>query len=227
MTAAPDMRVMAPHRPYSATMSSPVLTRMFPLGSVLFPRGLMPLHIFEDRYLRMVGEALEDDGEFAIVLIERGPAERADNVRSDLGTVARIVSHETLDDGRMLILTVGTRRIAVAEWLEDDPYPRAMVRALPELAPTEDLSKDIDRAARLWRRIQALAVELGYDVEIGDLDLSDEPGRAVWELCGAAPLGPFDRQQLLAIDDPAERLRALVAGLLEAAADLEARLVTG
>jgi Lon protease-like protein len=208
-------------------MSEPVFMRMFPLGSVLFPRALMPLHIFEDRYLQMIGETIEDNGEFAIVLIERGPAEGADNVRSNLGTVTSIVGHETLDDGRMLILTVGIRRIAIVEWLEDQPYPRALVRDLPELAPTEDLSAGIERAARLWRRIQALAVELGYDVEIGDLDLSDEPGRAVWELCGAAPLGPFDRQRLLAIDDPARRLRALEAGLLEAAADLEARLVTG
>ena len=56
----------------------------------------------------MITEALDEDREFGIVLIERGPAEGSDNVRSDLGTVARIVRHETLDDGRMLILGVGT-----------------------------------------------------------------------------------------------------------------------
>ncbi len=187
----------------------------------------MPLHIFEERYLTMIGEALDDNGEFAVVLIERGPAEGSDNVRTGLGTVARIVSHETLDDGRMLILAVGTRRIEVAEWLDDDPYPRALVRDLPVLEPSTDLSDAIDRAARSWRRIQALAVELGYDVEITDLDLSADQSSAIWELCTAAPLGPFDRQQLLAIDEPAERLVLLEEGLSQAAADLEARLVTG
>lgn len=208
-------------------MSEPIEMRMFPLGTVLFPLGLMPLHIFEERYLTMIGEALDGNGEFAVVLIERGPAEGADNVRTDLGTVARIVSHETLDDGRMLILCVGTRRIEVVEWLDDDPYPRALVRDLPALEPSADCSDAIDRAARTWRRIQALAAELGYDVEIADLDLSEQQSRAIWELCSAAPLGPFDRQQLLAIDDPAARLALLEEGLGEAAADLEARLVTG
>lgn len=208
-------------------MSETTLMRMFPLGSVLFPRGLMPLHIFEERYLTMIGEAIDDNGEFGVVLIERGPAEGSDNVRTDLGTVAKIVSHETLDDGRMLILTVGTRRVEALEWLEDDPYPLALVRDLPRAGPASDLSEGIDRAAKTWRRIQALAVELGYDVEIADLELSPDQGNAIWELCGAAPLGPFDRQQLLAVDDPAARLALLEEGLVEAAADLEARLVTG
>lgn len=187
----------------------------------------MPLHIFEERYLTMIGEALEDDGEFVVVLIERGPAEGSDNVRTNLGTVAKVVSHETLDDGRMLILTVGTRRVEVVEWLEDDPYPRAVVRDLPRVELSGDLSMAIDRAAKSWRRIQALAVELGYDVEIADLELSADQSSAIWELCGAAPLGPFDRQQLLSVDDPAQRLALLEEGLLEAAAELEARLVAG
>lgn len=208
-------------------MTDTTLMRMFPLGSVLFPRGIMPLHIFEQRYLTMIDEALEGDREFGIVLIERGPAEGADNVRSGLGTVAKIVGHETLDDGRMLILSVGTRRIEVAEWLDDEPYPRAMVRSLPRYKSADDLSARIESVARLWRRIQAMAAELGYDVEISDLDLSDDQTAAVWELCAAAPLGPFDRQQLLAIDDPARRLDALEEALGDAAADLEARLRNG
>lgn len=201
--------------------------RMFPLGSVLFPRALLPLHIFEQRYLQMIGEALEDDLEFGVVLIERGPAEGADNVRSGLGTVAKIVSQEGLDDGRMLILAVGTRRIEVVEWLEDDPYPRALVVDRPGSKPDADLTDGIEAAARTWRRIQALAAELGYDVEITDLDLSEDPTHAIWELCAAAPLGPFDRQRLLAVDDPVERLERLQEGLDDAAADLEARLVAG
>ena len=208
-------------------MGDTMLMRMFPLGSVLFPRGLIPLHIFEQRYLTMITEALDEDREFGIVLIERGPAEGSDNVRSDLGTVARIVRHETLDDGRMLILGVGTRRIEVVDWLDDAPYPRANVRVLPHVDPTDDLTVSLERAARLWRKIQAFAAELGYDVEISELELSPDQTAAIWELCSAAPLGDFDRQRLLMMDDPGLRLATLEEELAETAADLEARLGSG
>ena len=200
---------------------------MFPLGTVLFPGGLLPLHVFEPRYLTMMDEVLGADGEFGVVLIERGQAESPVNVRSDLGTVARVVRQEILDDGRMVVLGVGTRRIEVLEWLDDDPYPRAMVRALPGGAAADDVDGGIATVSRLWRRIQALASELGHDVGSGELELAEDRSLAVWELCAAAPLGPFDRQRLLAIDDPGERLDMLEEALLEVAADLEARLGAG
>ncbi len=127
----------------------------------------------------------------------------------------------------MVVLGAGTRRIEVVEWLDDDPYPRAMVRALPGMAPSDDLGARIESVNRLWRRVLALASELGHDVGSGELELSSDQTDAVWELCAAAPFGPFDRQQLLAIDDPGRRLDVLEEGLIALSADLEARLGAG
>src|SRR5258707_10636188 len=100
---------------------------MFPLGSVLFPYALMPLHVFEPRYRQLVDRCLAGDGTFGVVLIERGSEVGGGDVRFDVGTRTRIHRAEQLDDGRWVLLTVGTERISVRRWLPDDPFPRAEI----------------------------------------------------------------------------------------------------
>ena len=107
-------------------------TPMFPLGSVLTPGMVLPLHVFEPRYRRLVGDCLEGDGEFGVVLIERGSEVGGGDVRSMVGTMAAIADSSALPDGRWAVVAVGTRRIAVEQWLDDDPYPRAVVRDWPD-----------------------------------------------------------------------------------------------
>ena len=100
---------------------------MFPLGTVLFPHALLPLHVFEPRYRLMTERVLVDGGEFGVVLIERGSEVGGGDVRFDLGTVARIVRAQQLPDGGYALVTVGIRRIRVTCWLPDDPFPQAEV----------------------------------------------------------------------------------------------------
>ena len=101
---------------------------MFPLQSVLVPHALLPLHVFEPRYREMVDDVLVGEPrEFGVVLIERGSEVGGGDVRSDIGTLARIVQAQPFPDGRWALATVGTRRIVVDEWQIDDPYPRAVV----------------------------------------------------------------------------------------------------
>ena len=64
---------------------------MFPLGSVLFPHAVLPLHVFEPRYLALVERCLAGDQEFGVVLIERGSEVGGGDVRFSVGTVTRIV----------------------------------------------------------------------------------------------------------------------------------------
>ena len=97
---------------------------MFPLGSVLFPSIFLPLHVFEPRYRALARHCLDGDQEFGVVLIERGSEVGGDDVRTSVGTVARILEAAELEDGRWVLGTVGTRRIRVRGWLPDDPYPR-------------------------------------------------------------------------------------------------------
>src|ERR1044072_5335469 len=108
---------------------------MFPLGTVLLPFAHLPLHIFEPRYRALVKDCLAGDGEFGVVLIERGQEVGGGDGRFGGGRVAGIVQAAELPDGRWLLDAVGTERFRVTEWLPEDPYPVAMVEALDEEAP--------------------------------------------------------------------------------------------
>src|SRR3954471_6137726 len=105
---------------------------MFPLGTVLFPHALLPLRVFEPRYRLMTERVLRGDGEFGVVLIERGSEVGGGDTRFDDGTVARIVRAQQLPDGGYALATVGLRRIRVVRWLPDDPYPLAEVTDIVE-----------------------------------------------------------------------------------------------
>jgi Lon protease-like protein len=89
---------------------------LFPLNVVVFPRTRLPLHIFEERYKEMVGNALGDDSEFGIVLAKQ------DGIVNAGCTVAVEKVLEMYPDGRMDILTIGKRRFEVTALNEDKPY---------------------------------------------------------------------------------------------------------
>jgi Lon protease-like protein len=197
---------------------------MFPLGSVLFPHAELPLHVFEPRYRALTEACLAGDGEFGVVLIERGSEVGGGDTRFSVGTVARIVAAGRLPDGRYLLATVGTRRLRVREWLPDEPYPRASVELLGELAPSYDASDARAEVARLLKRVLAMAAELGEAPQAVGVDLDDNPVQAGYEAAAAAPIGPLDAQRLLELDDPGERLAQLRDLLADQAEVLEARL---
>jgi uncharacterized protein len=196
---------------------------MFPLGSVLMPGQLLPLHVFEPRYRRLVGDCLEGDGEFGVVLIDRGSEVGGGDVRSMIGTMARIADSAATDDGRWAIVAVGTRRIRVTSWLEDDPYPRALVSDWPDDAPSADLDQAVAAATESLRRLLHLAASLGASGVPEDLAFSDDAVEAAGQLAAMSPLGPADRQRLLQAPDPTARMVMLREFLDEEVAVLEAQ----
>ena len=108
---------------------------MFPLGTVLFPFAPLSLHIFEPRYRALAQDCVRGNGEFGVVLIERGFEVGGGDTRFGTGTVAHLVEAVELPDGRWLLTAVGTRRFRVATWIPDDPYPLALVQDLSEPEP--------------------------------------------------------------------------------------------
>ncbi len=200
---------------------------MFPLGSVLFPHGVMPLHVFEQRYLTMIEEAIDDDGTFGVALIERGSEVGGGDQRFDVGTLATIVRAASFDDGRLAVVAVGTERLRVVEWLPDDPYPVALAIAHAEGDGGRELGGAVDGAHKSMRRLLALASEMGANVGNVDLDLPDDPHEAAWTLCATAPLEQLDRQRLLEIDDPLSRMAVLTDLLGERIETLQAQLGGG
>jgi Lon protease-like protein len=203
---------------------------MFPLGTVLVPGMLLPLQVFEPRYRQMLDDCLAGDHRFGVVLIERGSEVGGGDVRTDVGTLARIVQARELPDGRWAVVALGAERLRVNQWLPDDPYPRAETTPWPD-EPGADPGGSVDDArvtvVPLLRRAAALARELGLAAAPLDLELEDDPVVASYQATLAAPLGPADRQHLLAAPTVTDRWALLADLLPDQITLLEAQLTSG
>ena len=198
---------------------------MFPLGTVLFPYATLPLHVFEPRYRALVRDCLARDApEFGVVLIERGSEVGGGDVRFRAGTVARVVEAAELPDGRWVLVTVGTRRIRVHDWLPEEPYPRAEVSDVPETPPGPGAPAGRDEVERLLRHVLALAAEAGDDAAPATAELEADPSIAAWQAAAVAPFGPVDAQRVLETVSVEDRLRMLCALLEDEASVLAHRL---
>jgi Lon protease-like protein len=201
---------------------------MFPLGTVLLPHVVLPLHVFEPRYRALTADCLAGDGTFGVVLIERGFEVGGGDERFDVGTLARIVQAASFDDGRWALVTVGTQRIRVREWIGDDPYPRALVDVLEDRPAGSDLPAALVAAESVVRRCLALTSELDEpSAAPAHFELSGDAEVAGWQLAAYAPLGPVDQLALLAEDDPVARAGLLERLASEQAAVLAYRLSSG
>jgi hypothetical protein len=200
---------------------------MFPLGSVLFPYALLPLHVFEPRYRMMMRHLLDGDGEFGVVLIERGSEVGGGDTRFATGTLARLVQARELPDGRFAVVAVGTQRLRVLEWLADDPYPQADVTVLAEAPVGEEARETRAVVERELARLHALWSRLDPRVSAAGVSLDADPTRASYEAAHGAPLGPLDAQRVLEADDTEHRLELLASLLADQAVLLEARLEGG
>ena len=194
---------------------------MFPLGSVLFPFMPLRLRVFEERYLLMLAELVKSESaQFGVVLIERGREVGGGEQRFGVGTVAEITQLGA-QEGFVVLVAEGGRRFAVERWLADAPHPWAEVHELPDLVWTPALAELREETERRVRRTLALASEFA-EVWPADIELSDDPVAAAWQLAAIAPLGALDQVELLAADSM-ERLLSRVGELTaEAAVMLEA-----
>jgi Lon protease-like protein len=186
---------------------------MFPLGSVLLPGAVLPLHVFEPRYRQLTEDCLAGDREFGVVLIERGNEVGGGDTRTSVGTVARVVEAVPFPDGRWALATVGTRRIRVRRWLDDDPYPRAEVEDWDDPPPAAGLTGALADTVGVLRRVLATQAEMGDDAAPATQELSDDPVLASYQALAISPLGAADRQALLAApsaEDRVARLRVLL-----------------
>ncbi len=162
-----------------------------------------------------------------MVLIARGSEVGGGDQRVDVGTLARIDQVAELDDGRMLVIARGVRRVRVRPWLADEPYPRAVVEDLPGGAGRTTTTGPWPPPRSSVRRLRSLLSELG-DVPAlpHDLELAGNNEEIAWQLCELAPLNLMDRQQLLASSTLEEQLEHL-AGLCEAMADDVVAMLAG
>lgn len=180
---------------------------LFPLRTVLFPGGFLPLRIFEQRYLKMVRDCAREDSGFGVCLIREGEEAVGPVKTAEVGTHAQIVDWYTLEDGLLGVAAVGTVRFATdMSWQQDDGLFRARVRVLPE-PPACPLPAQYGLLADVLGRFME---KVGHQYP----SWSEERLRdAVWvgyRLAEMLPLSGIEKQHLLELSDPLERLQSLV-----------------
>lgn len=170
---------------------------MFPLGSVLMPAMPLSLRIFEERYLKLLGDLIgQENPEFGVVAIERGQEIGGGEKRLGFGTLASVTDIGTLDQFYGLE-SIGSQRFRVNAWLPDDPYPMADIDLIPDLVWDDYLTSAKDQLETKVRNLLAFASEFG-DLQYGsDIEFSDDPMQACWQLAGVLPVGPLDHLDLL------------------------------
>lgn len=183
---------------------------------------VLPLHIFEPRYLQLVDECVTHDEPFGVVLIERGFEVGGGDERFTVGTRARILETADLPDDRKALIAVGTDRFEIDRWLDDDPYPQALVSSRTRSGDASDLP--VAELDQRLRRLFAVVSESGIDVGPLDYEISEDPALAIDQLCALSPLGQLDRQRLLESTSPSEQGRLLTGMLEEATSLLQAQL---
>ena len=175
---------------------------LFPLGIVALPHEIVPLHIFEERYRTMIGECLERGSEFGIVWA-------ADDGRRPVGCAVEIAEVlERMEDGRMNILTRGTRPFRIVDEQDDLPYPAGTVEFLTD----KDEKADTGTAESAHEAYNEL-VEQATDrtLEPDELD-----AMSAYQMAATVDFGLEAKQGLLDLRSENARLR-LVARLFRAA----------
>jgi Lon protease-like protein len=211
------------HGPGAFRYARGVVTRLpvFPLGTVLFPGLVMPLHIFEERYRELVRDLIarpDTPREFGVVAIRSGwevlpaapggPDEAAARVTlHEIGCTAEVRQVTELPDGQYDLLTVGRRRFRITEVMPDPaPYLVAQVEWLPEPAGAEDVADLLaPRVLATFREYLRLMRPENPDTAE---QLPDDPTTLSHLVAATGAFTVEDRQALLAAPDTAARLRA-------------------
>jgi uncharacterized protein len=189
----------------SAARSTP--TPLFPLSTVLFPGGPLPLRIFETRYLDMVRHCMRQRCPFGVVLLRAGSevGTRGAGEISEVGTTAKIVDFTSLPDGLLGISCLGERKFSVTRhWQQPDGLHVGDV----ELAKPEkhlDLPGEFLHLGELLRKVLPELGELYAHVPKHFTDAT----WVGWRLAEILPISLAEKQQCLELDDPLARLARL------------------
>ncbi len=179
---------------------------LFPLPDVvLFPREVLPLHIFESRYRIMLQSVLESDSRFGVVRWDP-----ANKTISDVGCCAEIIKCQTSEDGRSNIITLGQQRFRVLERIREAPFITAMVSWIEdeEVQNSEQIKKLSESVLQALKDVVSLTGKLRDSEATLPDDLPDLP-RELSFWIGAHLAGPVahEQQHLLELTSTWERLQ--------------------
>ena len=203
---------MSINKPYRDIADLPPVVPIFPLaGALLLPRGLLPLNIFEPRYLAMVDDALKSARVIGMIQPRAGSAQAASPPLEQVGCLGRITQFAETGDGRYALNLTGVLRFRVRlEPSAMTPYRQAQVDYEPFAADLhENEEADIDREGVL-RALMAFAQKHGMSVDRSGVEQA--PNEAlVNALSMMSPFGPREKQALLEAETIKARAEALIA----------------
>ncbi|MEM7128790.1 MAG: LON peptidase substrate-binding domain-containing protein [Chloroflexota bacterium] len=173
---------------------------LFPLNLVFFPGQVLPLHIFEPRYREMINHCLDTRNPFGIILLPEGASmEDSELPPHTIGTAARIVGVERLDDGRMNITTIGTKRFKVQKLLRRHSYLSAEVRHYPVINGNTKLAMDLAQKVRprILSYVNAIASASRSTLPLNKLP--EDPTSLAFLVAMALQVENEDKQKLLSL----------------------------
>jgi Lon protease-like protein len=182
---------------------------LFPLNTVLYPGMPLPLHIFEERYRRLLRIRAAEETVFGVILVKSTNATEVPLGMYSIGTAARLVSRRSKPDGRADIVVTGTRRfrveaenwsagycIADISYLEDELGDPDNVDTLLEVT-TQQFARYVEGITRVTGR------------RFGGVRISADPNEAAYDLTTRLPLHTWERQRILEMETTEARLDAL------------------
>jgi Lon protease-like protein len=185
---------------------------LFPLGTVLFPGLLLPLHIFEDRYRELVRDLLDqpEPRQFGVIAIRQGRETGVDGIQAlhEIGCTATLRQVNPLEDGRYDVVTVGTQRFRLASLDDSKPYLQGQVDLLTEETGDKASAAEAVRVVRDGFRAYLSALANRGVTQISAPELPEDPVTLSYLVAASMIIDLSDRQALLAEPDAVHRLTA-------------------
>ena len=183
---------------------------LFPLGTVLFPGGVLPLRIFEPRYLDMIANCMRDSSPFGVVLLRRGGEVISESHKSevefhDVGTEARVFDFSQTEKGILAVVASGERRFVVEK--AESASDGLMIGHVSMLADEYDSEITEEHGELLKVLIELMKHPLVQELNL-DVDLTKAQSVS-YRLSDLLPVAPEEKQKLLEIDSAEERLSRL------------------
>lgn len=193
---------------------------IFPLPEiVLFPGMNLPLHIFEEHYKKMVSDCIANKEQFGIVYTKG-------NVCAEVGTIAKIIDVEKLEDGKMNILTEGTNRFKIVNLLSTDPYYTAQIEPYEdkEIKITENLKKTLNKIRDLSSKALSIFDEISDEELSKKLKLPEMPNELLFLIAANLTCSYEAKQSILETQSIKERSNEILTLLKEEIKRLEVLL---
>ncbi len=189
---------------------------LFPLGTVLFPAAPLPLHIFEERYRRMMADQHGEDPIFGVVLTRQGSEVGEEPETHTVGTAASLLAFNAHPDGRIDIAVVGSRRFQIVSGDWSRGYLMGTVTWLDDRQrdASRDRLYDLRRGAiaAFGAFVQAIASRI--EAEVPEELFPDDPTETSYAIAARLPINTWEQQRLLDIPSTSDRLEALTTILV-------------